>query len=510
METRTKKYIFFCLKGILFLSCISCAELKLSNTSTGLYGYKKDSPSSKDILDVNVGIIPIPNIILQEENPKTFWDLRDSIPHLYLKILSEKIKDADTFIGTISKPLSVIEKKETKAKTDYRDIKVRFVFSNIKKYYENKKFMHPNTRLEFLNTTLEIKNNDDAYFYSIDKLENEFEEIDLGTIDRSQEVKFQTNLSAESGIGGSSNSITGYDKTSSNENDDGAGNTGSNIINKSKKNTTTSEAKSGYKADVSYANNESIKEAVNGKIKRMKTGFSFSSDKITVSQRGAANRDISDNVYVTATLRLEDNKTDYQYMTSFKNLYDDKNTQVVSDKIEITQENKLYIKCYSSNDIEFSTKYSGAIRAVNNTDNDNSYLEFDDNVTFYRISGTTDNIKLKLNKNIFCKKALRIVGKKQNEKKEHVEYRLYIETKGMNEIFILDDDAPYLFISWLQNALKSPTLDLLKTNKFSLLFINTEDRSDIIQLTGKDMNQNSITKLKNFNLASITPEEIKN
>lgn len=483
---------------VVILSITSCAELKLSNTSTGKYKYEKDSPKANNVLEVNVGILPIISSNPPDYKPKTFWDLRDSIPHLYLRLLSEKTSNADTLIKLISKPLDTPEKKTTTAKADFQDIKVMFVFSNIKKYYEDKDFMHSNTRLEILNTSLEIKNNDAVYFYSIDKLENEFEEIDLGTIDRTQEVKFQTNISAETGMGISSNNIYGYDQNSSNGTDDGNGNISNNSTNKSKKNTTTSEAKSGYKADASYANNEAIKEMINSKLKRMKTGFSFSSKKITVSQRGGANRDISDNVYVTATLRLKNktnkNSVDSKYITKFTNLYDARNRQVIADKIEFQQQNMNYIMCDGLEDIYFKTSFAGAIRSVDNRNHNNSYLEFDDKVTFYRISGETENEKLTLEKATFCKNVYRI---KTTIKNHEGLFYLYISNKKdyVGEV-LLSEETKNGLLNWLLDALNNPTLELLRTDNFELFFENESRKR--IYIAGKDIVESNFGEFENI------------
>src|SRR5690606_18327301 len=139
----------------------------------------------------------LPITVEEFTRPKStlFLEMRDSLPHLYMKLLSDKIGDADTFISQLSRPIIPALKGQSNLKqTNYTEYKLQLVFSNLKRYYNDKRLMHPNSRLEFLTTYLSLPVGSAASFYNINKLQNEFEEIDLGTLSRDQTVSLNAKI----------------------------------------------------------------------------------------------------------------------------------------------------------------------------------------------------------------------------------------------------------------------------------------------------------------------------
>ena len=124
------------LKIISFLILInSCntAKPRLTNAHSGKY--KVGETLKSDFLDIQVAVIPIISAKSTSEKAKTFFDLRDSIPHKYLEILGDKVTTASDLIKYIKEPLSVIPPASpSKLKTDFATQKVRFVIGNIKNY----------------------------------------------------------------------------------------------------------------------------------------------------------------------------------------------------------------------------------------------------------------------------------------------------------------------------------------------------------------------------------------
>lgn len=509
----------------------SCAKLRFSNLLKNKYGYVEYPSKSKKVLKVNVGVLPVvPVGAASSEKPLMFTDLRDSLPHLYMEHLSAKESNPEKFIELLKKQLSnEPQKKQEKLKTDYHDIVVRLVFSNIKEYFngENGIFMHPNTRMEFLNTSIELNDKtSDAYFYSIDKLENEFEDIDLGTAERTQDVKFDTKLSVEGGLGvtnggGSTEkniSKDGDSYTSTKNVYDKKGNLIGTIVEgnlnegnseNTNQQSSSQEAKIGAKAEASYMNSESIKEAVAIKLKRLKVGYSFSSKNITLSQRGRVLGDISDNVYITATLRLKNtgkNLAKNSVVQLSENLYIN-SIQNKADDIQIKRNPITYIPCGSASDIPFTVKYSGAIRAVNNKwgHNSRSALEYDDNITFYRIDGDAE-INPVIDKNQFCKREYRITCKLLGDATNTL-YILYIENPNNEPVRLFTDHNPLIFHKWIVDAVTNPSKVLLETKKLKLFFEDNA-RANPIFLVNSTINAAAINKIKTIDPSSIALEEV--
>ncbi|MEE1898057.1 hypothetical protein V1389_06910 [Flavobacterium rakeshii] len=504
----------------------SCASPKFSNLIRGKYKYKPLDEKTSNIVSVNVGVLPLPKPSQKkEEKPVYLTDLRDSLPHVYMKLLSEKEKDPKKFIDLLKLPISDPEKEDnpTKLETDFTTFQIRFVFSNTKQYYKHKNFMHPNTRLEFLDTSLKITQGP-AFIYSVDKMENEFEEIDFGTAQRTQDVKFNSKLTGTAGAGTNNtyiegnNSNTDLDRSTTNvknvydENGNLLGSIGRNgTINKSKsstnENTASQNANLGAEASLEYVNGVTINEAVAVKLKRLKTGFSLDPKKLVISQRGRPMGDISDNIYVTATLKL-DNNNDQQMnyvqdtdIHNFNKLFN-KTLFKPASEIEVNERTISYIKNSSANNIIMNVQYAGAIRAVETKairiKSSNNALEYDDKVTFYWFDKKAANT-ITINKNEFTKKEYEIIAKDNY----NVSYTLYIELneKSSKSVRLLSGENPFAFLNWIQKVLLNPTIKNLQSDNFNLFFVN--DKDEIIDVVKKTVDDKDIKRLKSIDIKSI-------
>lgn len=416
-----KKYL------ILLILLNSCASPKLTRNDRGWHSYKTLENPEK-VLEVNVSLLPLPPVAKRmPERPRTFFDLRDSVPHTFLKVIGEKASNTEEVIKAIREPLSVVDlEKTTKALVeDYTRFQARFFFSNIKKYYHDRNLMHPNTRLEFLNIYWKLM--DESYFSlaSIDKIENELEYIDMGTLERVKDVSFGAQLGIEAGMGGGWESGSSEDliggNTSNNKNTGNVYDKDGRLLgsmervngstaNRSTKNNNSRgiNANVGGKAEMKYVNNEMIREAMQIKRMRLKTGFSFSSDKIVISQRGGPLSDISDNVVVTATLKANQ-LTQTRRVSLFSELFTKEQEINGWKDIDINTSYVKYIQCPAGDipEIKVTTSYEGAIRSVKNRTRGRHALEYDDKVVYYSFdnpeaeSGLIKNQVLEMCQNVY-------------------------------------------------------------------------------------------------------------
>lgn len=310
------KYILLILQAFLLFSC---AKPLISNLQKGSYRY---TTTSEDVLGVSVGVMPIQKAKEEEEKPKTLFDLRDSLPHTYIKLLSSKEPDPEKFIAYLHKALSTVPNKSAEKKpTDFTTYKLLFNFSHWNKFYNSESYMHPNTRLEYLTSYLTIPAGSGISFYTIDRLENEFDEIDLGTLSRDQTVTFNAKLTGELGSGSTVSNTTSGKTTGASGNNmvgktnvyDEKGNVVGTIDNTStagstketsNANSVAGSANAKANGEIGYLNNETIKEAVAVKLKRLRTGFSFSNSALVIAQRGRPLGDITYNTFVTVTLKV--------------------------------------------------------------------------------------------------------------------------------------------------------------------------------------------------------------
>ena len=156
-----------------------------------------------------------------------------------------------------------------------------------------------------------------------------------------------------------------------------------------------------------------MKEALALKFKKIKTSFSFSQTDLTVSQRGRPMIGISDNVFVTATLKVPNSalKLDTKDVIKFEDLADASGKLQSIDKIKRTPLSVHYAPCHSASDISIKVSYEGAIRATDNLKRGRNVLEFDDKVTYYRFEGNNAGSSIKIKKSDFCRNVFRITAK---------------------------------------------------------------------------------------------------
>lgn len=488
-QMKPAKHILLILQAFFLFSC---AEPLISNLQKGSYKY---SAATDDVLGVSIGIMPVQKAKEEEEKPKTFLDLRDSLPHAYMRLLSSKEPNPDKFINYLHKELSTIPKKPAEKKpTDFTTYKFLLNFSHWNKFYNNTLYMHPNTRLEYLTTYLNIPANSAIGFYTIDRLENEFDEIDLGTLSRDQSVTFNAKLTGELGTGSTvSNTASGkttgtsggniigktnvYDEKGSVigtlDNTSTAGNTkeGSNT------NTVTGTANAKANGEIGYLNNETIKEAVAVKLKRLRTGFSFSNSELVIAQRGRPLGDISYNTFVTVTLKVSNPTNVFPlFVYNFDAAFESNGIPIKADKLNFTRRLINFVPCSRATDIQLTTRYEGAIRAVGNNEENTgeNALEYDDKVTFYKFDKSQEN-SVNIDKNMYCKRAYKIVAKDAASNN----YVLKIANPVPEELDIFMDDKPELFLQWILEQQSNPIKANLITSRFRIYFENTATKARV-------------------------------
>jgi hypothetical protein len=503
---------------VLFLLA-SCASPKISNLEKGRYTFNENATSNT--IEVSVSRLPIAVEESVQPKPITFLDMRDSLPHLYMNLLSSKISNADTFIIRLSKPILPTSKNQgEKKQTNYTEYRVQFVFNNLKKYYNDERLMHPNTRLEFLTTYLSLPVGSAATFYNINKLQNEFEEIDLGTLSRDQTVSLNAKLNVSGGLGGgyennSSNkaiSINNRENSTGNNVYDADGNligtinykgiiTSTNEGNTSNK--STAEAKINAALEGAYQNSETIKEAIAVQLKRLRTGFNFSERNLVIAQRGRLSGDISDNIYVTATLKVSNSNNVFTLpVYSFEKLYNENNQPNIADKLLFSKREVNFVPCDNAADITFTTKYEGAIRSVRNLwlNAGTNALEYDDKVTFYRI-GTTTGAPLTIDKSEYCKNAYKFIATDASGAR----YILKIADPSHRELDVFIDDYPQLLWQWLIDNLSNPIAGNLNTTRFILYFEKIDLTKQQIPIVKQNMTPTDIATLRT--ITGITIEK---
>jgi hypothetical protein len=462
------------------------------------------------VIDVRVGILPYKASSPLTEKPKQLWELQDSLPHHLLKIISSKTKKPEDIIALMSQPIN--PKKDNPAAqlpTEFTEYKVRLTFSNIKRYFIDDKFTHPNTRLAYLNTYVSIPSDEyRVVFKSIDKLENEFEEVELGNLSRSNSVTFNSKLTATGQIGSSidntntvssessKNSKSGNEEKVYDENGNVVGTINSSgDLNGGKKSSNTTIAKNGASANVTgevgYVNAETLNEARLVKLQRMKAGFSFASNEIVVSQEGRQNADISLNVFVDATLKFKGSDlTDEKNVYTFNNLFDERYQPVSADVLAFGSRTVSYVKCNGSSPLNLKVKYEGQLRAVDNLKKQTgeSSLEYDDKVTMYKLP-IKDGADAQIDPMLFCKSVYRISAK--NSKGDTIILR--IAHKKKEELDLFSDDKPEEFLRWIELQIAKEKSESLSTNKFEMYF---EGETEKIYIVKQKMASEDFKKLR--------------
>lgn len=487
----------------------------LSNLHHKPYYYRI---SDAKVIEVKVGLLPIAPIQPETEKQRSPWDMRDSIPHILIKTIASKTKNPKTLIDLMSQPIPSIEKKDAKPlPTNYTEYKVRINFATVKRYFIDSLFIHPNTRLEFLNTRISIPYQSGLAFYNIDKLENEFEEIDFGNLSRENSVTFNAKLTGTGELGssvdGTVNNSTVASQSNKNSEEkpvydekgnvvgkiNNAGefslikNNGNTVINKSAAKVTAN-------AEVGYLNTENIKEAIAIKMKRMKTGFAFSPYEITISQGGRPNGDISHNVYVTTTLRTTVDNTTSRYVYAFANLFNENNQPTNPDNLIFTKRTVSYSSCTGATPIELPVEFEGALRVVGNSKQQSgeNALENDDRVTYYHLT-TRSAPSIYIQPGMYCKEVYKIIARDRQGYK----YDLRIRWTSDDEVDLFSDDKPEQFLQWLIMQVTHPTRINLNTNKFELYFEGGRPASKIY-IAKNNLTEADIAAIKTLN--GITSE----
>lgn len=516
------KIILSIYSGIIIIFIYSCsAKTKLSNYNRGSYEYGGEL---ENIIKINTTIIPTPQeqkAIQPIEKNKTVFDFSEKMSISYFEALAKVAKKPEEITDGVKINFNNTEStgiKENiipikKNSIDKTSFDVTFVISNIKKYYNNSLLLHPNTRLEFLVSSIKIDENSPFRIKKIDKIQTEYETLDFGKIERENEVTNKAKLSGNldlsvdnilnnkniSNTNNTSNTTKNVDVYDDKGNKIGTiVNTNSLINTLNNENTDNNTSKKGLKADASwdYSNRELIKEAIDLKSKKMKTGFSFNNKELTISQRGNILSDISENIYVTATLELKGNNTiDTNNTYSFEELFASDLIPNSIDNLNISKTEVTYIPCKDSRNLTLRSEYEGLIRAVKNTSKSNSILEFDDLVTYYKLSGKNTNI-LEVDKKDYCSSIFTIKGIKNG-----VEYLLYFYGEE-SPIKILDTDKPSNFSNWINKNIQEGNINNLISKKYNMVFIPNNHNSKPIFLISSSKEKINLEELKSINIAS--------
>lgn len=512
-----KIYTFFLVVLLILTGSCKTANPRLTKTHSGIYKFG-EIPNGA-FLDVQVAVVPVIPPKKPSEKAKTFFDLRDSIPQTFLRVLGDKVTSGSDLVKYIKEPLEEKpEKSPERLPTDYATQKIRFVLGNIKNYQalaskEHPEFLHPNTRLASLNTTLDFSEAD-FEIISIDKLESEFEEIDLGTLSRTQEANFNSKLTGQFGVtetsgstdtSGSQSTGTAQNIETENVYDEdgnllgtmtiGEGLTDtSNIGSESSRTSTKGKGASG---ELGYTNKETIAEALQVKLKRLKTGFVFNRKSITVSQHGSILLDISDNVIVTATIFPKTGVGQTKVM-NFSGLFVDFAPQKAS-AIKLNRREVKYMKCEARKvDVLVSSK--GLLRTVENRMRGDQVLEFDDKVIYYPFDLSTASRNAATISNWpNCTMVYKMVHTDANGTK----YDLKAGIGSAYEVHLLDDEKD-LFDNWLRLQLANPSINNLQN---SPLEIYLEERvagpglpKKRIQIVGPNIGNADLSKIKNLDI----------
>lgn len=482
-----KKIIYYLMCTILMESC---ATTKLTGwDSGGKYQYFDENGNTiaenrklNDPVDVSVSFLQIQNAtVKEEEKSKNFFDLSEKVQERFLSTLNSNTKENKEILDVLKNDLYASGKKEENISlpTDYTKIKIRAVFSVIKKYYNDQRLVHPNTRLALLNTRMELDKDSPFYISLIDKIENEFEEIDMGTISRENSVAFKSSL--EGSMGNTTNISDKRDTEDSLDDSAEDQETGSTTKNSKKSGShkeISSETKNGASAKVSYDINDKINELVSVNLKRMTSGFSLEGGKkLTLMQQGSLNRDISNNTIVTMSISST-GYSDHQNVFRFEDLFIN-NKASSADKSKYSVRDIKFFRC-SGEDLIFRVNYEGAIRSAKNRGNwlgmsqgRNNILEYDDKVSFYKIKSAKaeDSNKIKFKRKEFCKALANI---KLIYNKSSAIFEVKTIDKATQVLFFEDYEQASIFINYLFSLLQeyktTKNLSLFKTSQYKILF----------------------------------------
>jgi hypothetical protein len=502
---------------LIAIILLGCATTKITNSSRGKYSYipmdAKEFDEQKYV-DVNVSIIPLTKPPKKaKDKPKTFFDLRDSLPHSYLNILDKKTSNVQDLVNSIKLPLSDIKEEKEENNNPLikgNEFQVRLWISNEKNFYRSEKLMHPNTRLEYLTTRISIQSSSIS-IKLIDKLQNELELIDMGSLERNNDVKFGSKLSGGLGFetaiegikssGDTSELLNGNSTTDSIYDQNGnpikvvtinSGDTSKK--NSGQTNSKSSSIKKGINAELDYVNNESIKEQINVKARMLKTGYSFNDKQLSISQKGIPMAGIPNNLDVTMTLRFDDNnKNATQNIEVFSNLFIKRYEPNSADNIKINHKVFNYIPCSEVEDLSCNIEFEGAIRAVENLKRGRNNLEYDDKVIYYSFKGINQLLNpriVTIDKFNFCNEVYGLITTLENR-----EYSLRIDNK---DVRIRKSDMPGKFKAWINALIEKSNKDLHVSDNIKMYFegIDSTGNLEKVYLIHSDKNKIDINKLK--------------
>lgn len=514
----------------LILLLVSCAAPELSNLHREAYSIGELN-KPEELITINVNLIPLSKPKSPDkEKPKYFFDLNDSTQNKYLDVIENMVDDnTDSLISVLKKPLFEPKSKKSKLQKDFTEIKARFYLGNIKHYYKssilkaNPNFIHPNTRLSWLNIRVMLDDESILEISTIDQLQSVYESVDFGTIERNQNVTFNSKLTGQYGVtnenssarrtsrGINSNStsttLTNIYDEDGNLIDSITLNSGeSNLSNRSFDNSSKQGVSAGIGGEVGYANTEAIKEAFNFAYNDFKTGFSFDKKSITVSQKGRMFADISDNVIVTTTLRPK--KARHQLVHNFSDLFQKNGAINSASKINITNRTIKYLPCSSVQGKTFTNKinyeYDGLLRTVLNNSKTVNRLEYDDMVRYYpfkHVKNTSDEENIEIDLGDYCKKVYRVHATFKNDGGD---YLLSIANPTALDAYVMEDENPLLLYKWIKEIAKDASDKNLTTNSFSLFFEGPNDKR--IYLANSKLDDDTIEKLKT--LEDLNFEEV--
>ncbi|MBZ4036682.1 hypothetical protein K6T82_18070 [Flavobacterium sp. 17A] len=477
----------------------NCAKPLLSNSHCGKYHYKEAKVSP---IKSSIGVVPAEKTAEAEVRitAKTFFDLDKDVQSKLIESYAKNTKTGQGILDLLRMQMMAAPPAAPKnSQTDFSKITIRLYFSNYKKYYLDSLYVHPNTRMEILNTTLSIKNADPVHIYSIDRLANELEAVDMGTLSRKQNVKFDAEVSPEFNVMSttakttSDDTNTKEDTTNSYDGDKLASSSKNQNISGTKKERSVENGAKAT-AKLNYNNEEEINESMKLAFKRLKTGFSFNDKNLTISQRGFPLNDIVDNTVITATLAIDNtgaNRVADAAVTVFGGMWDSQGNPSKVNDIAITQKNITYIKKLASgNEIVLSGSSEGMLRVAGNDRRKTNSLEYDDLVTFYSFSDTINNIKLNLNQ--YAKRVYRVCIKDSRGSK----YYLYVASAATlpKPVAYFEDDNYPEFLFWLSKIVQSDKKNPLLTSKYDFYLDNGSAK---VKVAG-NISDADFKALKNF------------
>ena len=199
---------------------------------------------------------------------------------------------------------------------------------------------NPAQRIEQIDYTIKIPDSSNYKIVQIDKIQNEYETINLGDISRDRTNKFGFN--SDYGVSlGTKNVDTSETKSSSKE--------------------------TGLKADSSlkFENIETIKETIKLLQEKITIGYSFNSTEINVQQQSKPLSGITKNILLNVRFRLKENVglTTFLKIANYRNKEGD---YLVPSKLEIKYLDVDYIPCSNKNENNFKLdlSYKALIRIV--------------------------------------------------------------------------------------------------------------------------------------------------